>query len=125
MDAQTYYDKTVDHLRQQGVRATTGTTCTFSDACGRSCAIGAHIPKDHPASKMPGESFTWLREEYPELAGIAWPDTPQGVRLASRLQALHDRYINWNHKAGRFGLVGETHAQEIAELYGLVYTPPS
>lgn len=123
MELQEYFDKTINHLRQQEARAYSNGACRYLALDGNKCAVGLHIPDGHPAQHYEG-SIETLIDDYPSLAGVAWPEGINGVALASLLQFLHDSIIYRNEEAGSLSPIGECEAQSIAKRFQLVYTPP-
>ena len=111
---QEYFDKTIRHLVEQGERASDGISCRFLTPDGLKCAVGCHIPDGHEAQES-GDGVGYLEEVYLDLAGIAWPDTDDGISLAEALQSLHDISENWDES----GFVGWDAAYSIAYNFGL------
>lgn len=51
------FDATIAHLAKQGKQAKVGNTCTYLSEEGDCCAVGAHIPRDHPSMGKFGKPF--------------------------------------------------------------------
>jgi hypothetical protein len=120
-------DEVATNLRLKTKRATKdGGNCVFQAPSGDRCAIGDLMPDDHPAL---GESWNadQLAREYPELVGVAIPDTPNGVPLALSLQSVHDDFRNWaiTEDGAPLGFAGEPGLMRVATEYGLSYPPPT
>jgi hypothetical protein len=89
---QDYFDKTVKHIIAQGDACKNKSgSCVYRNG-SKSCAVGYWIPEGHPAESETG-SVDSLVDTYPDLKGVAWPDTEHGVYLALELQRLHDDNI--------------------------------
>jgi hypothetical protein len=93
-----YFDMTVAHIRNQGEACMTDSGLCVYRSGERTCAIGYWIPKGHksPSGLLAEDTIGGihsLRNEFPELEGIAWPDTEHGISLAMDLQNLHDADI--------------------------------
>lgn len=123
---QQYFVKTVDYLRNQTHRsfdfARDG--CTYLANDGNKCAIGHWIPDGHRAQ----ESVYFLSEvakRFPDLVGVAWPNTLRGLSLATALQRLHDGENFRKAFSGGLSLRGEAEAKQIARKFGLVYHDPA
>lgn len=112
---QEYFDKTLRHLVAQGKRAyEDGQGCRYWTPEGLRCAVGCHIPDGHEAQFASG-GIPCLRTRFPELAGVAWPNTEQGSWLAAMLQQLHDSEDHW----GESGFVGWAEARGILRRFSL------
>lgn len=86
---QRYYDETISYLLEQERAASDRGHCFYLTEDGNKCAVGYWIPDGHPAQGVI-MGVIGLAEIYPDLKGVAWPDHPDGLVLASKLQALHD-----------------------------------
>ena len=116
MAMQEYFDETIRHLFDQRVRAYSYISgCQYETPEGLKCAVGCHIPEGHRARWAVGDVYD-LDQNYPSLAGTAWPDTHDGLPLASELQNLHDITTNWDQENG---FVGWSRAKEIADAFDL------
>lgn len=129
MELQEYFDKTVNYIRGQEEWsfdiAYKGCVYLKEDESRNKCAVGLHIPDGHPAQRYLGLVID-LSNAYPDLAGIAWPDSDEGLNLATHLQNLHDGIPNRITPGfGGLSAYGESAAMEIAETFNLTYTPPS
>jgi len=116
---QEVFDQVINHLRKQGGRSTfdedefvdTGELeykgCAYRGSEGRKCAAGCLIGDDEYSVELEGQNW-----EYLSLKDIV-PRTK--MSLITELQYLHDNVSqeSWN-----------TRARDIAEDYGLNYTPP-
>jgi len=56
-----------------------------------------------------------------DLAGVAWPDTGNGLHLAAAVEAVHDDPACWDW--ARF--IGEPQLAAIARRYDLTYATPA
>jgi hypothetical protein len=88
---QDYFDKTVNHMVQQGDACMLNGFCVYR-AYSKSCAVGYWIPEGHPAEGEVG-GVDSLVNGYSDLEGVAWPATENGIALAGRLQNLHDKDV--------------------------------
>ncbi len=116
---QEYFDKTIEHLASMPHRATKKGLlgvyrCSYLTPEGLKCAIGCHIPDGHEAQSING-GVQMLAEDCPDLAGVAWPDTDNGIDLASKLQGAHDNDLNWDDD----GFCGWEDLFSLAAHYGL------
>jgi hypothetical protein len=112
---QEYFDKTVKHIIAQGSACKlyneSGSHCLFK--CGsKRCAIGYWIPEEHPILHYTYGGMDTLAKHFPELEGVAWPNTEHGYDLACSLQFLHDLDI-----VGR--KIFEERVNGIKEMYNL------
>ena len=98
------------------------------------CAIGRLIPDGHPAlaeADEQGWQVGGILARFPNLAGVAWPDTHSGVQLAAKLQSLHDTtYYRDRHPDGGYGRVTNVtdflaDAQQVANDFGLAWNTPA
>ena len=105
---QEFYDRTIQHLLDQGQRAADGDQCLYLDSEGRKCGIGYWIPDGHAAQSHRG-SVGGLLAIYPDLVDLI----PRG--LASPLQILHDDYMF----SGGFKPSFKGQCRSIAERFGL------
>jgi hypothetical protein len=88
---QDYFDKTINHIVQQGDACMIGPHCAYRNGT-KSCAVGYWIPEGHMANMSTGGVGS-LVGKYQDLKGVAWPDTKNGIHLARALQWLHDENI--------------------------------
>jgi hypothetical protein len=90
---QEYFDKTVKHIIAQGDACmnNSGCDCVYRNGT-KSCAVGYWIPEGYVAENETG-CIGALLYNFPELKGIAWPDTEDGYDIACSLQNLHDEDI--------------------------------
>ena len=109
MNNQEFFDKTMEHLRKQGVRSARGTSCLYRGPEGTRCAIGFHIPDDMYNLRMEGAGVSNLLQKYPELRSLFESVTPG---LLSDMQTLHDTWMP-------VGMEGR--AKAIASKYALTY----
>lgn len=113
MDNQEFFDKTVEHLRNQGCKAEDkyGMYCRYS-AGNRKCAIGAHIPDEIYHERFEKIRIANLLQEEPSLAKIF---NGVGIDLMRQMQLIHDTFLvkEW-----------ESQFDYVAEKFGLTYTPP-
>lgn len=123
---QEYFDITINHLSNQKYQSHSPleSTCVYLAPDGNKCAVGIHIPDGHEAQNAI-LTVTNLAFKYPDLAGIAWPDSEWGLRLARELQKLHD-YSQYRVSPNYGGInhEGEKLARKIADNFNLTYTPP-
>ena len=112
---QEYFDKTIEHLASMPHRAMRNNErCAYLTEEGLKCAVGCHIPDGHEAQSFMGGVMS-LAAAYSDLAGIAWPDEKYGVKLAARLQAVHDSALNWDDN----GFCGWDAAKRTADEFDL------
>lgn len=124
LDTQTYFTKTVEYLRTQPTRCVNEAgNCVLRNGKDNRCAVGYWIPDGHPSLSVTG-SLSKLVEAHPELAGVAWPDTAEGIRLASALQGLHDYDRYRRLDGGGLNARGEIRTKEIAQVFNLTYRSP-
>lgn len=110
MTLQEFYDKTVEHLR--GMKEKSGHwesstdldgmpktrfVCDYRSSNGAKCAIGVHIPDEKYDESFEGKSCDalaiWQTTGLPyEDSGSTLYVTGPFVRLALRLQGIHDRF---------------------------------
>jgi hypothetical protein len=117
---QQYFTETVTYLRTQQRCVGDSGACTYLNASGNRCAVGYWLPDGHEALSRLG-GIRMLADDYPDLAGVAWPDTERGVDLAYKLQDLHDDEGNRGRGRPNLGLspLGERRARGIARRFGL------
>ena len=110
MNNQEFFDKTLAHLKQQGVPSARSDGCLYRGPNGTKCAIGFHIPDELYKSEMEGKGVGNLLDHYPELRPLF-----KGVSdgLMEEFQGLHD-----NDPGTRYF---ERQAERIADKYKLVY----
>lgn len=121
---QFYYDTTVEYLRSPNSYALSGEDkCLYLNEQGIKCAVGLWIPDGHEAQKSIHNSLA-IAEKWPDLAGVAWPDTKRGLNLVALLQMLHDSPKCRTTAKGGLSEMGEREALAIAFQYNLIYTPP-
>lgn len=91
---QAFYDKTVEHLFQQGFQSVESDGYCLYRGGGPNksgmCAIGVHIPDSLYDPKMEGLSVARLVHEWPEMVPLI-PST----ELAHGLQIVHDNTESW------------------------------
>lgn len=124
---QLYFDTAINHLRNQKTRcADSDGIAILADGKGNTDTLGLRIPKDHPALQDARVySAETLAAHHPELAGLAWPCSPNGLELARELQSLHDwQLFRLNETAGGLSPRGEVRANQIAKQFGLTYRAP-
>ena len=110
MNNQEFFDKTLAHLKQQGVRSAGGAKCLYRGPNGTSCAIGFHIPDELYKSEMEGKGVGNLLGHYPELRPL-FKGVSDGLMI--ELQSLHDNGLGTSYFEGQ--------AERIAARYNLVY----
>ena len=110
MNNQEFFDKTLAHLKQQGVPSARGASCLYRGPEGTRCAIGFHIPDDMYNLRMEGAGVSNLLQNYPELRHLF-----KGVsdELMIELQGLHDNYLGTSYF--------EERVEKIAARYHLAY----
>ena len=118
---QAFYDKTVEHLLQQGFQsADSEGFCRYRNGgpneYGR-CAIGIHIPDSLYDSRMEGNGIGALIREWPEIAPLI-----PSLALATSLQNVHDSAANWHPSAG-LNEDGNHNLVDIAVNFGLTPHP--
>lgn len=121
MTNQEAFDKMMAHLRSLPERSTyprsAGMECAYN---GTMCAVGVLMSEAEQlhfgASR--GGVRALLREM--QAAGYTSVLHALDVGLLVKMQGLHDEVYNWDST----GLTNEERASKIAELSGLVYTPP-
>lgn len=127
LSMQRYFAETVDYLRRQERRSVMDDfgdeVCVYRAADGNRCAVGYWIPDDVTLASQ-NASLHYLINMHPELWGVAWPDDPQGVDLASELQQLHDSESSRLPTGGGLSRTGEKRASRIADKFGVTYTGP-
>lgn len=122
---QRYFTETVEYLRGQETWSKYGENCRYlHPTTGNKCAVGYWLPEGHPAEDliMPVGNVIY---KYPHLRGVVCPDSGAGANLAIYLQGLHDAEENRNENQGGLSDAGEQLGKQIAEIFGLTYTPPS
>lgn len=127
MTPQEVFDTVANHLRKQGQRARvanpnfrpgfhgTEEICAYRSPEGLRCAVGCLIKDEDYVPSMEGQTVDSLVEEF---------DLPYLFShhlLLGRLQELHDYEGAWSED----GFKDEGNLYEIADEYGLNYTPPS
>jgi hypothetical protein len=115
---QRFFTETVDYLRTQTRCVNDAGGCVYEDGAGNHCAIGYWIPAGHKALTST-EAVGDLSANYPDLAGVAWPDTGHGLDLARNLQQLHDRSELRGFGCRGLSRKGELEAVTIAARFGL------
>lgn len=130
LTAQNVYDIVVNGLRAQGGPSyrtdpygpmhTTSYYCQYRAPNGRKCAAGQIIPDDRYREGLEGTAWKSLSTEFPELE----PHTD----LLSEMQKAHDGPFCGNKRApgdDEWKSLFEPRAKDVAEYFGLVYTPPT
>ena len=114
MNNQEFFDKTLAHLKQQGVRSAGGAKCLYRGPNGTSCAIGFHIPDELYKPEMEGRGVGNLLVHHPELKPLF-----KGVSdgLMAKFQVLHDNDLGTPYFEGQ--------AERIAARYHLTYKEAS
>ena len=110
MNNQEFFDKTLAHLKQQGVRSAQGASCLYRGPDGTKCAIGFHIPDELYESEMEGKGVGNLLVHYPELKPL-FEGVSDGLMI--ELQGLHDNDLGTSYFEGM--------VEKIASRYKLVY----
>lgn len=116
MNGQEVFDTVLKHLRTQSVQCMENSECTYRNAEGLKCAIGALIDDEDYHPSMGGGTARELQARYGLLKGV---DT----EFLSQLQHTHDPNEHWNEDG--FSVRGEIYMAEIAGIYGLMYCPPT
>ena len=116
MNNQEFFDKTMEHLRKQGVSSARGASCLYRGPEGTRCAIGFHIPDDMYNLRMEGAGVSNLLQNYPELKSLFESVTPG---LLSEMQTLHDVWLDRGVECM------EGRAKAIASEYVLTYKEAS
>lgn len=117
MNAQEFFDKTVNAIRAQGKPSIGPNGCRYRGIGGLKCAVGHHITDDEYSPEM-----EYLGCSHWEFLSML-PDghvLKEYVRLARSMQASHDRAARSGNFLGDF----ERRVRIVAEEYELVYTPP-
>lgn len=119
---QEYFDRVCERLRDGTGPAIEQCNdsfrrCVYLTTDCLKCAIGIFIPDGHLAQQYLGGALS-LAEEFPDLAGIAWPATRDGLDLAEVLQQAHDASPHWDGTV----FIAEGALEAIAAEFGLVYT---
>jgi hypothetical protein len=87
MTNQQVFNKVIRHLRRQGKAAVVDGVCAYRASDGSKCAVGCLIPDELYHPYMEGVQAD--KEEMPKFLRLLGVD----VRLAKRLQCLHDRVL--------------------------------
>ena len=118
---QKYFDKASNHLREQGKQAFSKDfdQCLYLTSDGLKCVVGSFLPHGHEAQDAGGDVED-LALHYPELKGVAWPESD--INLADQLQSIHDADKNWSEDG--FNNNGERELENLANRKGLTYTKP-
>jgi len=94
---------------------------------GNRCVFGAFIPDNHPALGEPykiSDSFETV-EMFPELLGVAVPDTEDGMELTYHLQRVHDGpQYRETSTGGGLSETGYERLKRIAEYHDLEFEVP-
>lgn len=114
MNNQEFFDKTLAHLKQQGVRSAGGARCLYRGPNGTSCAIGFHIPDELYKPEMEGKAVGNLLVYHPELRPL-FKGVSDGLMI--ELQRLHDSDLGTPYFEG--------HVKITANRYKLVYEEAS
>ena len=114
MNNQEFFDKTMEHLRKQGVPSARGASCLYRGPEGTRCAIGFHIPDELYKPEMEGKGVGNLLGHHPELRPLF-----KGVseELMEELQLLHDNDLGTSYF--------EEQVEKIANRYHLTYKEAS
>jgi hypothetical protein len=117
MNLQEIFDKSVAHLRKQGVQSINQSLsdsegmpfCAYRGDNGRMCAIGCLIPDSQYEKRYEGKTASWVAEEE-QVTAIT---RIQGNNL-NELQRIHDQNSpdDWENLWSYF-----------AETRGLTFTP--
>lgn len=109
-----FYKKTVEHLINQGRRATSNIdTCMYRPAEGLKCAIGVHVSDEDYTPEMETIGIDSL---------VPWSFCPTNLRksyqeypnLMRSLQSLHDDYLFRENMDEFYG-----HAEALASIYDI------
>ena len=114
MNNQEFFDKTLAHLKQQGVRSAGVARCLYRGPNGTSCAIGFHIPDELYKPEMEGKGVVNLPVHHPELRPL-FKGVSDGLMV--ELQLLHDNDLGTPYFEGQ--------AERIAARYHLTYKEAS
>ncbi len=94
MDMQETFEKIVNHLLNQKVRAmtttNTGAMCAYRGENDTSCAIGCLISDNQYSREMEGKSIDYVFDDFPNIANH-FKGLPLG--FLSTMQALHDTNV--------------------------------
>ena len=124
-DMQTIFTKVAAHLRKQGKQSKSDDrpgegSCMYRGGNGSMCAIGIFIPDEYYNVGMERSIGSLLHSyQYGPLFEV-WDDTDM-YRFLQALQQTHDTGMNWSVMG--FNQFGEDALREVAEMFGLVYTP--
>lgn len=116
MNGQEVFDTVLEHLRTKGVQCMENGECSYRDADGLKCAIGALIDDANYHPIMEGGTARELQARYGLLEDI---DT----ELLGCLQYAHDTNDHWNENG--FSSRGEIYMAEIVDIHHLRYCPRS
>ena len=112
--AQQIFDKTLHHLRKQGVAAIDENgKCSYRTESGASCAVGCHIPDAKYSPSLEGKRANASKV----LEATGFIGQGHGV-LLNHLQACHDAHLK-----GQGLEAWETVMQDVALQHGLTYKP--
>ena len=113
MNNQEFFDRTLAHLKQQGVRSAEGAKCLYRGPYRTKCAIGFHIPDELYKPEMEGRSVGNILARHPELKPLF-----EGVSdgLMVEFQGLHDNDLGTSYF--------EERVEKIAARYQLTYKEP-
>ncbi len=94
MDMQQTFEKIVNHLLNQKVRAMAtgqlGPGCAYRGENNTSCAIGCMIPDNDYEPAMEGRNVAVLFDDFPKIANH-FKDLP--IEFLTTMQTLHDTSV--------------------------------
>ena len=114
MNNQEFFDKTMEHLRKQGVPSAQGDRCLYRGPAGTKCAIGFHIPDELYEPEMEGIGVGNLLGHYPKLRPL-FEGVSEGLMV--EFQVLHDNDLGTSYFEGQ--------AERIADRHQLTYKEAS
>ena len=114
MNNQEFFDKTLAHLKQQGVRSAQTARCLYRGPNGTKCAIGFHIPDELYKPEMEGKGVGNLLGHYPELRPL-FKGVSEGLMV--EFQVLHGNDLGTSYFEAR--------VEKIANSYKLTYKEAS
>lgn len=115
---QFYFDETLKNLmtRTYGRSMADDVGCAYVSG-DQACAVGLWIEPEYHEWPDVQSNIGVMELPYENFEGMAWPDTDDGQRLASKLQTLHDDGLNWD--GGKLNTCGIERAKAFAESWGL------
>lgn len=105
---QEYFDKTVEHLAQQGRRSVEENRCVYRHPTGLKCSFGVFIPDKLYNPELEGKNINILHEH-----GLVEFTGEVDLNFAYQLQLIHDLKFNKTPELVRLRL------NEFAKINGL------